>query len=485
MNKQAGILMPVASLPGRFGSGDFGPATYTFAEDIAAAGFSIWQLLPLNPLGFGNSPYQPYSSYAMDEIYISLELLAEDGMIPMPKDFRRKAKTIDYQAVRNYREAVLRKAFAGFKEDRGYRTFVKNSPWLEPYAVFRAFKQANELRSWEEWPAAMRDYPLNKKVDLTPYEEEIRYHCFLQYILYKQWTALKKHINHLGLKVMGDIPFYVGQDSADCWNGRPNFLLGKNGKPRFIAGVPPDYFSETGQRWGNPIYDWKYMEEDNFGFWTERIGYCNKLFDIIRLDHFRAFDTYWKIPASCPTAQVGKWIEAPGYKFFDHLKQVYPKIDIVAEDLGDMRPEIYELRDHYRFPGMHILQFEFDVGSENRMNTNSILYTGTHDNATIRAWYSSLDANGKRKVRRWFDKRGYKGENIFEKILRFAMNAEPKITVIPVQDWLYLGDAGTINRPGTVGSPNWEWRLPDFAPFKEKLPLITEIIAESGRAKRR
>ena len=284
MKKQAGILMPVASLPNRFGSGDFGPDAYRFADAIAKAGFSIWQLLPLNPLGYGNSPYQPYSSYAMDEIYISIDLLEKEGLVSKHPDYRKRSKTIDYPKVRAYRERILREAFANFREDDDYHEFVSRSGWLEPYAVFRAFKQANDLRSWEEWPADMRDYPLKKNVDLAPYEEEIRYHRFLQYMVDKQWDALKAYVNKKGIEIMGDIPFYVGQDSADCWNGRPNFLLTKSGKPRFIAGVPPDYFSATGQRWGNPIYDWKYMEKDGFRFWTVRIGYSSQSVDIIRLD---------------------------------------------------------------------------------------------------------------------------------------------------------------------------------------------------------
>lgn len=481
MKKQAGILMPVASLPNRFGSGDFGPDAYRFADAIAEAGFSIWQLLPLNPLGYGNSPYQPYSSYAMDEIYISIDLLEKEGLVSKHADYRKRSKTIDYPKVRAYRERILREAFANFKEDDDYHEFVSRSGWLEPYAVFRAFKQANDLRSWEEWPAAMRDYPLKREMDLAPYEEEIRYHRFLQYMADKQWDALKTYVNKKGIEIMGDIPFYVGQDSADCWNGRPNFLLTKSGKPRFIAGVPPDYFSATGQRWGNPIYDWKYMEKDGFSFWTERIGYSTQLFDIIRLDHFRAFDTYWKIPASCPTAQVGKWITAPGYKFFDHLFTTFPDLRIVAEDLGDMRPQVYKLRDYYNFPGMHIFQFEFDPNGENTMNANSIVYTGTHDNATIKGWVSSMSPEQKKETQRWFRRHKIAGANIYEKMLRFVLNSEPKMAVIPMADWLYQGASSTLNRPGTVGSPNWEWRLPDAEPFEQKLPLIKTMIRESGR----
>ncbi len=473
--------MPVASLPNRIGSGDFGPDAFRFVDEIADAGFSIWQILPLAPLGYGNSPYQPYSSYAIDELYISLDLLEEQGMIGHVNDYRRNSKTIDYEKVRRYREAVLRNAFQAFQPDSRYQNFLKEQRWLESYVVYRAFKQANGLRAWDTWPKKQRNYPIDGDVDLAPYEEEIRYQKFLQYILYYQWADLKSYANSKGIRIMGDIPFYVGHDSADCWNARANFLLKKDGKPRFIAGVPPDYFAATGQRWGNPIYDWDYMKNDEFGFWMDRIGFSMKMFDIIRLDHFRAFDTYWKIPASCPTAMEGEWIEAPGISVFDHLLELYPNIRIVAEDLGDLRPEVLELRDRFNFPGMHVFQFEFSPDIENRMQPHSVLYTGTHDNEPLKVWYGKKTPAEKRRIRKWFADRGYKGADIFEKIQSFVLQSEPEIVIIPMSDLIKAGEIGVLNRPGTVGSPNWEWRMPSLEAFEKYLPAVRQRVLESGR----
>ena len=478
MNSKVGILMPVASLPCRFGSGDFGPDAYRFVDDIAKAGFSIWQILPLNPLGYGNSPYQPFSSYAMDEMYISLDLLSKEYPIGTIPNRREKAKAINYQDAKAFREKWLRQAFALFQETREYKKYIKEEEWLESYAVFMAFKQANDLRPWNEWAPELRDYPETRKTDLTPYQEEIRYQCFLQYILYKQWNDLKAYANGKGIQIMGDIPFYVGLDSADCWSNRPNFLLTKNGKPRFIAGVPPDYFAATGQRWGNPIYDWGYMEKDGFRFWIERIAYnyTHGMFDIIRVDHFRAFDTYWKIPASSPTAMVGEWVEAPGIALFDKLFREYPDIQIVAEDLGDLRPEVYELRDRYGFAGMNILSFTFNPNTDNHVNPHCLAYTGTHDNETLAGYYRKKPAEEKKAWQKWFRKRGYEGKTVPEKFLSFTVTCGAEMIIVPMTDWLLLPIECTMNHPGTVGSPNWEWRLSSFEPFEEKLSWIRKLI---------
>ena len=476
MKKDVGILMPVASLPNRFGSGDFGPEAYQFVDLIKKAGFTIWQILPLNPLGYGNSPYQPFSSFAMDEVYLSLDFLQKEGLLDRIPDNSRDDVYIDYPHIKAFRHEYLLNAFRHFEPDDEYRTWYKEQKWLRSYEIFMAFKELNGMRPWGEWPSKMRDYPLEKNLDLTPYEPLIHYQRFIQYMLYKQWSALKAYANDKGIRIMGDIPFYVGLDSADCWDNRANFLLTKKGKPRFIAGVPPDYFSAIGQRWGNPIYDWDYMEKDGFSFWLNRLGYMDKMFDIIRLDHFRAFDTYWKVPESCPTAIEGKWIEAPGYAFFDTLLKKYPDMEIVAEDLVDLREEVHVMRDHYQFPGMNVLMFSFTTDSENTTDRRCVVYTGTHDNETITAWYKKKKESEKRRIRNWFKKHGYTDRTMAEKFIRLALSCEARTAVIPMGDWIGLGDAGTINRPGTIGSPNWEWRLPSFAPFETKLPEIREML---------
>lgn len=479
MHKSIGILMPVSSLPNRFGSGDFGPDAYHFIDDIKETGFEIWQILPLNPLGFGNSPYQPFSSFAMDEIYISLELLEQDGLLSHVPNFRKNADSVDYQAVKEFRHTYLQKAFEQFVPTEDYKEWVHNQKWLKSYEVFMTFKEVNGQKPWIEWPVDMREYPDQKQVDLKVFDSTIRYHRFIQYILFRQWTQLKQYANDKGIQIMGDIPFYVGLDSADCWDNRPCFLLDKKGKPRFIAGVPPDYFSDIGQRWGNPIYDWDYLEKSHFAFWLNRLTYNRNLFDIIRLDHFRAFDTYWKIPESCPTAIEGEWIEAPSYQFFDLLFKKYPDINIVAEDLGDLRDEVHILRDHYNLRGMNVLQFLFTPESDNKVSVHSVSYTGTHDNETIAAWYQKKTASEKRRIKAWFKKHHYANDVLVDQFLRFALHCDSEIVVIPMADWLGIGPKGTINRPGSIGSPNWEWRLKSIAPFEKKALKIKQMIRQS------
>ncbi len=479
--KKAGILMPVASLPERHGSGTFGPEAYRFVDLAEKAGMKIWQILPLNPLGFGNSPYQPYSSYAMDDLYISLDLLERDGLIgPSPARSRHAVK-IDYEGSRAFREPYLREAFANFKEDADYAVFAKQ-PWVKQYAVFMTFKKDNGLRAWLEWPAKQKDYPLKgKEADLEEYRDEIRYQTFLQYILDKQWKALKKYANDRHIEIMGDIPFYVGLDSADVWSNRSSFLLDKDGHPRFIAGVPPDYFSATGQRWGNPIYDWEYLEKNDFSFWMERLTYTKKNFDIIRVDHFRAFDTYWKIPASCPTAMEGEWIEAPGYKLFDTLKKIDPDIQIVAEDLGDLRPEVLKLRDHYNFRGMRVIQFTYDDEGFAEKRSHLLVYTGTHDNDPLFSWYKSMKPAEQRKMRNRLKKLGYREHSWMNNIIRYSLNQDADMVIVPLSDFLHMGHKARLNTPGTVGAPNWMWRLPSYSEFEKKTDAIREEVIHSGR----
>ena len=358
--------MPVSALPSTTGVGELGWASYQWIDIMKENGVKIWQILPLNPVGYGNSPYQPYSSCAGDELYISLDLLFEAGLLDKkPDKFRENAKRVDYTAVRAFKESYLREAFEKFvskegQKDPAYVDFMSQD-WVYTYAVFRALKLENNGDCWNDWKADYKNWSGDKSVLSENVEKEARYQCFIQYIFYTQWMAVKRYANEAGIEVMGDVPFYVGLDSVDVWAGKDNFLLDTDGRPIFIAGVPPDYFSATGQRWGNPIYDWDYLKKNKYKFWVDRIGYSNKLFDIIRIDHFRAFDTFWKIPASCPTAIDGEWIEAPGYEVIDTLNKELPGVNLVAEDLGELRPEVLELKDHYHLKGMRILLFSIDT----------------------------------------------------------------------------------------------------------------------------
>lgn len=278
---------------------------------------------------------------------------------------------------------------------------------------------------------------------------------------------VKEKANQKKIQIMGDVPFYVGIDSVDVWGGKDNFLLDTDGRPLFIAGVPPDYFSATGQRWGNPIYDWDYMKEQEYQFWVDRIGYNSKLFDIIRIDHFRAFDTFWKIPAECPTAVEGEWIEAPGYEVIDTLREKIPGVNLAAEDLGELRPEVLELRDHYHLKGMKILVFAINSNGKYAYDElpereNMIIYTGTHDNDTLMQWYGSLSKARQRKIRKFLSRQGFGVGSVKDRLLAYTLSSKAEYAILPMADILGLGAEGHINTPGTVGSPNWEWRMPGF-----------------------
>lgn len=482
--REAGILLPLSSLPSDYGIGDMGKYSFELIDLIKEGGFRIWQILPLNPLGYGNSPYQPYSSFAGDEVYISLEELYKEGLLKeKPKTYMQDAPYVDYEKVRKYKEPYLKEAFSNFVVDASYEAFAKEE-WVYQYAVFLTLKKKNDLRCWNEWDKAQKEWIKTKELDLTEFEKDIRYEMFVQYIFYKQWMKLKNYANEKGIRIMGDIPFYVGIDSLDVWANQECFLLGADGKPTFIAGVPPDYFSATGQRWGNPIYNWDYIKNHNFEFWLNRIAYNSKLFDIIRIDHFRAFDTYWKIPATCETAIEGEWVEAPGYELFDLIVKKFPEVEIVAEDLGDLREEVHILKNHYGLKGMKIIQFTFDP-NENNNNfedvQNMVVYTGSHDNQTIKGWYNSQPEKVKVAIRNALKNLGYTDKVISRRFVRLTLDSIADMAILPMQDLINLGDEGRINTPGTLGSPNWEWKLVNFNKFKKELPFLKSLIVSSNR----
>lgn len=483
--RRAGVLMPVASLPSKDGVGSFGREAYAFIDMLADMGIRIWQILPLNPLGYGNSPYQPFSSYAGDEIYIDLELLEKERYLSGEREsyeIGENPNRIEYERAREYKTANLKKAYEEFHKKSWntpeFEEFQKKE-WVYPYAVFIALKKQNQLRCWNEWPKEQQDWILDQKYDISHLQEEIQYQMFAQYMFYKQWMALKEYANKKNVQIMGDIPIYVGIDSLDVWSCREDFLLDAEGKPSFVAGVPPDYFSATGQRWGNPIYNWEMMQKKNFVFWINRLSYSSELYDIIRIDHFRAFDTYWKIPASCDTAIEGEWIEAPGYALFDEIYRKMPDIQIVAEDLGDLRPEVLELRDHYHLMGMNIA--EFSLPSTDAVKEHQLIYTGTHDNQTVRGWLDSLDKKTKIKVRKILAKYGESWESFTRKMVRFVYRSNAEMAIIPVADLLGLGDEARLNTPGTVGSPNWEWKLTDWTALEKEKTEIAELLTKAGR----
>ena len=482
MNKESGVLMPIQSLPSPYGCGDFGISAYEFINRLSNTGFRIWQILPLQPLGYGSSPYQTYSSKAMDELYISIDALLEDGLLQQDevKKYYEDSNRIHYKEVRNYKSKLFKKAFSRFIPDESYETFKKED-WVNEYAIFNVLRKKNNGAPWVNWSDEEKFYPEKKTLDLKKYKNKIEYEIFLQYELLKEWNNLKEHAQRMHIQIMGDIPFYVGQDSDDVWWHKDMFLLDEKGNPKFIAGCPPDYFSETGQRWGNPIYNWKAIEKDGFKFWMNRLEYVSRLYDITRIDHFRAFYDYWKIPATCPTAIEGKWILAPGKKFFTLLFEKYPNINIVAEDLGDKMKNVYKLRDAFHLKGMTITQQAFDGHYYGDTGENLIAYTGTHDNAPIEDWYHALPQEHQEEIDTNLEKLGWGNYGIVDAMIEFTLSRNASTAIIPMFDILRLGAKGRINTPGTLDEKNWAWKISSFDSFDKELGHLHDLLVKYNR----
>ena len=487
--RQAGLLLSVTSLPGKYGIGDFGPSAYEFIDLIKSAGFSLWQILPLNPLGYGNSPYQPYSSFAIDEQFVDLDALVAEGLLGKiePEDFI--ASKVRYDQVKAFKLKYLREAYETFLKEEGAKdkldAFVNAHPWTRDWSVFMMNKRRYPT-AWNEWPSEVKNWvakrPALKKEDLR----EANFEVFIQMVLYAQWDKLHAYAKSKGIKIIGDIPFYVGYDSVDVWANQDTFLLDEETKlPSCVAGVPPDYFSATGQRWGNPIYNWKKLEKEDFFFIENRIHLNAALYDILRLDHFRAFDTYWSIPAECPTAIDGKWIEAPGYKLFDSLFAKYPDLSIIAEDLGDLRDEVLVLRDHYNFPGMNVIQFTFadcelvHKGDWNRVN--SVAYLDTHDNDTMLSYFYLLPEQEQGDWLHALASMGIVIGSPVDRMIVYCMRKPANMAILSMQDVLELDTIARTNVPGIVDDRNWTWKLENFEAFKKRLPFLKELIVATGR----
>lgn len=490
MKRQAGILLAVSSLPGNQGIGDFGKQAYRFIDLIARNELSIWQILPLHPLGYGNSPYQPFSTYAGDPIYINIDHLAEIELLKQSsiRNYHKFSETVDYAGVREFKEPYFRKAFYNFKKQyrefaASYEAFCESSAWLDSYAIFATLKKKNKQVCWLEWPKEEREYFKNRELDVSVYQDEIAYEKFLQFMFYMQWNDILAYAHDAGITIMGDMPIYVGIDSADVWEHQQYFLLDKNGYPTSVAGVPPDYFSAEGQRWGNPLYNWKRLKKDHYQFWIDRLRWAKQHFDMTRIDHFRGFDTYWKIPADCPTAIEGEWIEGPAYDLFDTIYEQLPDMQIVAEDLGDLREEVHELRDHYQLLGMRVLQFEMEPKQLKKpLPEHVIVYTGTHDNMTLEQWYEQQNQNRKIALRRFFHNRHYTERNFHDLVIHFALNSNAEICILPMQDILGLKEEGRMNTPATIGSPNWEWKLKNLKDVETEMVKISVWLFQSDRS---
>ena len=488
--RESGILMPVSSLPGPYGIGCFGAEALKFVDFLAAAGQHIWQLLPLSPTGYGDSPYQSCSAFAGNPYFIDLDALKADGLLTAAQlkaePWGTDPLSVDYGTLYTSRYKVLRAAYAAWREkyagrfgcahyypDDYYAFTLTNESWLNDYALYMALKTANGMKSWAEWP---REYRLRDAGALAGFaagqEEEIGFWKFLQYEFAVQWKKVKDYANEKGIKILGDIPIYVSADSVDAWVGGELFELDAQGGFARVAGCPPDYFSADGQLWGNPLYNWPYHKQTGYAWWVRRVRHALGIYDLLRIDHFRGFDTYWAIPAGSSTARTGKWENGPGMDLFRALEAALGKLPIIAEDLGDLVPSVRKLLADSTFPGMKVLQFAFGGGDNEYLPhnhvKNSVVYPGTHDNTTLTDWWvNAAPAKEKANAAAYLhltpckptakEVAAVRTDAARTALLRAALGSVADRAIIPMADWLGLGAEAHLNTPGKLGG-NWAWR---------------------------
>lgn len=467
--RESGVLLPVASLPSDYGIGCFSKEAYEFVDQLKAGGQKNWQILPLGPTGYGDSPYQSFSTFAGNPYFIDLETLIKEGLLTREEcdacDFGDNAEFIDYEKIYFSRFKILRKAFERFVPDEEFETFAEeNKAWLEDYALYMAIKNSLGGISWSQWPAELkRRVPEAMEEKKKELEEEIQFIRFQQYEFTKQWTRLKKYANDQGIRIIGDIPIYVAFDSADAWANPQLFQFDEECTPIAVAGCPPDAFAATGQLWGNPLYDWEYHEKTGFAWWIQRLEYCYKLYDVVRVDHFRGFDEYYAIPYGDKTAEKGKWRKGPGLELFKAVKKAMGEMSIIAEDLGYLTDSVRQLVKDTGYPGMKVLQFAFDSREESdylphNYEHNCVVYTGTHDNNTILGWLDEMAPEDRLLAERYLDNRYTRKEDMPWDFIRLAMASVADLAITPIQEFLCLGGEARINRPSTLGT-NWKWRL--------------------------
>ena len=486
--RKSGILMHISSLPGPYGVGSMGKASYDFVDFLVSAGQSYWQILPLNPTGYGDSPYQSFSTFAGNHYLIDLDTLADQGLLTSEElgsvDWSSSEDRVNFGLLYNQRSRLLKLAHGRFEETAEYRDFVRdNSLWLEDYALFMAIKAHFRGRDWQSWSVSllMRLAPV-----MEAYREElkeaIRFQYFLQYEFFRQWKALRRYANEKGIRIIGDVPIYVPLDSADVWANPELFQLDPSRRPTAVAGCPPDSFSADGQLWGNPIYDWDKMHAERYHWWIRRMKAAAKMYDVVRFDHFRGFESYWSVPAGAKTAAAGRWRKGPGMDFVGAIKRALPDLPIIAEDLGFVTEEVKALLRDSGYPGMKVMEFAFDTREPSardylphRYPVNSVVYSGTHDNLTLKQWF---DEAAPADVQSAYDYLGLnESEGPIWGMIRGAMGSVSKLCIIQMQDYLEIGGEGRMNHPGTLTSANWTWRAkPGFASdaLAEKIRTVTE-----------
>lgn len=492
MSRASGILMHISSLPGKYGIGTLGKSAYEFADFLKQSSQSYWQILSLGHTGYGDSPYQCFSAYAGNPYFIDLEILQEEGLLTKETlntlDEDEAGESIDFNKLFQTRYKVLRIAYENGKsilkeEIAGFRD--ENKEWIDNYSLYMAVKEHMGNRSWLLWDTPIK---LRKPEALSYYreslKEEIDFWVFIQYEFYKQWKRLKEYVNDLGIQIIGDLPIYIATDSSDAWAYSEVFQLDENKVPIVVAGCPPDAFTEDGQLWGNPVYDWDYLEETKYEWWTRRMEKSLKLYDVIRIDHFRGFEAYWAVPYGDLTAKRGKWIKGPGMKLFNALKEALGEMNIIAEDLGFLTQEVIDFREETGYPGMKVLQFAFDQREANdyiphNCNPHSVMYTGTHDNNTIKGWFEEVeeeDAVFATKYLKLDEKEGYHWG-----FIRGAWASVSHIAITQMQDILGLGNEARMNKPGSLGG-NWTWRMKKDALTDKLAQHIYDMTKLYGRS---
>ena len=490
--RKSGILMHISSLPGGYGVGSMGAAAYAFVDFLVAAGQSCWQILPLSPTGYGDSPYQSFSTFAGNPYLIDLDTLIEEGLLLPGElegiDWGADPGRVDYGKLYNERARLLKIAFSRFEETGEFREFVRdNSLWLEDYALFMAIKEHFRGRDWQNWSVSllMRLRPV-----MEAYREELResihFQYFVQYEFFRQWRALRSYANSKGIRIIGDVPIYVPLDSADVWANPELFQLDASRRPTVVAGCPPDGFSADGQLWGNPIYDWDKMHAERYHWWIRRMKAAAKMYDVVRFDHFRGFESYWAVPAGAKTAAAGEWRKGPGMNFVGAIKRALPDLEIIAEDLGFVTPEVKKLLSDSGYPGMKVMEFAFDTREPSAKDylphcypSNSVVYSGTHDNLTLKQWF---DETCEEDVQNAI---GYLGLNEQEGyvwgVIRGAMSSVSDLCIIQMQDYLQIGAEGRMNHPGTLTSANWTWRAKEGFATAELAKKIRSLTERYGR----
>lgn len=488
--RRNGMLLPIASLPSPYGIGGFSKEAYEFIDLLEETGQKLWQILPLGPTSYGDSPYQSFSTFAGNPYFIDLDTLAEKGWLTKEaceaSDYGDNESYIDYGRIYNSRFVLLKQAFlnSDILSDEKFTEFCKdNQHWLPDYALYMALKNQNDGKSWIEWEEEIR---LRKPEAVECYKKELEEECnfyeFLQYEFHEQWTKVKEYAHKKGIQIVGDVPIYVAFDSADTWANPELFQLDEKNLPLGVAGCPPDAFSATGQLWGNPLYNWAYHKKTGYDWWLKRIAYCFDLYDIVRIDHFRGFDEYYSIPYGDDTAVNGHWEKGPGMDLFNTVKEKLGELDIIAEDLGFLTESVFQLLKDSGYPGMKVLQFAFDPSEDSdyltyKYQRNCVVYTGTHDNDTTAGWFEKLSDGDKEVALRYMNSFYTPKEEQHWDLIALAMRSTADTCIIPVQDFLGLGSEARINMPSTLGD-NWKWRMTKGAfseELKEKIRRMTKL----------